>query len=97
MIKRHQPRKYRGECQREKKRVTEQNRTPENFRQRLLPYNWKKESICRESGKLKGRWDNYLCTPNGERLRSDVEFVNFLRKNADVKCDREVTFVSKHL
>lgn len=76
---------------------SQQKRTPENFRQRLLPYNWKKESIRRESGKFKGRWDNYLCTPNGERLRSEVEFVNFLRKNPDVQCDREVTFVYKHL
>ena len=53
---------------------------------------WKKVGHRRKNGKsADGRWDFYLHTPKGKKLRSNVEVAKFLAENPDVKCDLSVT------
>ena len=53
---------------------------------------WKKIGHRRQNGKTaNGRWDFYLHTPTGKKLRSNVEVTKFLAENPDVKCDLSVT------
>jgi hypothetical protein len=53
---------------------------------------WKKVGHRRQTGKsADGRWDFYLHTPTGKKLRSNVEVAKFLAENPDVKCDISVT------
>ena len=59
-----------------------------------LPYGWKKTGQRRKDGE---RWDFYLFAPNGQKLRSNVEIKKYLENHPDVKCDLEVTKISKKL
>ena len=59
-----------------------------DVREYILPHDWKKE--CRPR-KDSNRWDFYLISPTGKRLRSNVELNTFLAKNPEVRCDRDVT------
>ena len=53
---------------------------------------WKKIGHRRQNGKTaNGRWDFYLHTPTGKKLRSNVEVTKFLAENPDIKCDLNVT------
>merc|ERR1711971_1035965 len=58
-----------------------------------LPYGWKKIGHRRSGDQ--DRWDFYLITPCGKRLRSNPEIDRYLEKNPDVECDREVTNTSR--
>ena len=61
-----------------------------------LPYGWKKvgylrgKTIAQEDGAIK--WDYFFVfTPDGKRLRSNVEIDRYLDANPEVKCDRNIT------
>ena len=57
-----------------------------------LPYGWKKKGHKRqneEGGKI--RWDFYVISPAGKKLRSNVEINRYLEANPGVKCDRNIT------
>ena len=58
-----------------------------------LPYGWKKIGHRRTGDQ--DRWDFYIITPDGKKLRSNPEIDRYLEKNPDVDCDREVTNTSR--
>ena len=63
------------------------NRESSDFQEYMLPYGWKKVGYRRTSN----RWDFYIITPNGKKLRSSVKVKEYLEKNPDVLCDIKVT------
>ena len=67
-------------------------RTEDNI-EYSLPYGWKKIGQRRQGDQ--DRWDVYLITPCGKKLRSNLEVDRYLEKSPDVDCDREVTNTSK--
>ena len=64
----------------------------EDYREFELPYGWKKTGQLRKHGE---RWDFYVFAPNGQKFRSNVEIKKYLENHPDVKCDLEVTKISK--
>ena len=67
-------------------------RTEDNI-EYSLPYGWTKIGQRRQGDQ--DRWDVYLITPCGKKLRSNLEVDRYLEKCPDVDCDREVTNTSK--
>ena len=65
----------------------------ENYREILLPYSWKK--VCCKR-KHCDRWDFHVLSPQGKKLRSNIEIKKYLEVNPDIKCDRNVTNTSKN-
>ena len=65
----------------------------ENYREILLPYSWKK--VCSKR-KNCDRWDFHVLSPQGKKLRSNIEIKRYLEVNPDIKCDRNVTNTSKN-
>ena len=63
------------------------NRESSDFQEYMLPYGWKKVGYRRTSN----RWDFYIITPNGKKLRSSVKVKEYLEKNPNVLCDIKVT------
>ena len=55
-----------------------------------LPHGWKKV-VQRRRKYNKKRWDMYIFTPDGKKLRSNSEIEQFVEDHPDVKCDMEVT------
>ena len=66
----------------------------ENYREILLPYSWKK--VCSKR-KNSDRWDTHVLSPQGKKLRSNIEIRKYLEVNPDIKCDRNVTNTSKKM
>ena len=64
----------------------------DDYKEFQLPYKWKKTGQRRKYGE---RWDFYVFAPNGQKLRSNVEIKKYLENHPDVKCDLEVTKISK--
>ena len=58
-----------------------------------LPYGWKKIGHRRTGDQ--DRWDFYITTPDGKKLRSNPEIDKYLEKNPNVGCDRRVTNTSR--
>ena len=58
-----------------------------------LPYGWKKIGHRRAGDQ--DRWDFYITTPDGKKLRSNPEIDKYLEKNPNVGCDRRVTNTSR--
>ena len=57
-----------------------------------LPYGWKKKGHKRQNQEGdKNRWDFYVISPAGKKLRSNVEINRYLEANPEVKCDRNIT------
>jgi hypothetical protein len=65
----------------------------ENYREILLPYSWKK--VCSKR-KNCDRWDCHVLSPQGKKLRSNIEIKKYLEVNPDIKCDRNLTNTSKN-
>ena len=63
------------------------NRESSDFQEYMLPYGWKKVGYRRTSN----RWDFYIITPDGKKLRSSVKVKEYLEKNPNVLCDIQVT------
>ena len=63
------------------------NRESSDFQEYMLPYGWKKVGYRRTSN----RWDFYIITPDGKKLRSSVKVKEYLEKNPNVLCDIKVT------
>ena len=45
--------------------------------------------------KGKIRTDIYLISPDGKRIRSEIELEKYLKENPNIKCDLEVTSTTK--
>ena len=67
----------------------------ENFREYKLPFGWIKTAHRRLAGNTVGRWDIYLISPIGKRIRSNPELERFLRANPEIKFDHKLTKVEK--
>jgi len=52
-----------------------------------LPDGWSKLIIQRKSGQFAGKFDTYLMTPNGTKIRSNQDLLRFVRDNPFVKMD----------
>jgi hypothetical protein len=65
-----------------------------DYKEFQLPYGWKKIGQRRLTG---NRWDFYVFAPNGQKFRSNVEIKKYLVNHPDVKCNLEVTKISKKL
>ena len=64
-----------------------------SYKERLLPYDWKKVALKRKNS---DRWDFHVLSPQGKKLRSNIEIKKYLEVNPDIKCDRNVTNTSKN-
>lgn len=51
---------------------------------------WIKEEVRRKSGKTQGKWDIYLTSPKGTRLRSNVELMRYLAQQNEQNPDPKV-------
>ena len=67
----------------------------EDFVEYRLPHGWLKQGLRRKGGETSGHWDIYLISPNGKRLRSNVELESFLASNPNISIDRESTNSSR--
>ena len=65
-----------------------------SYKERLLPYDWKKVALKRKNS---DRWDFHVLSPQGKKLRSNIEIKKYLEVNPDIKCDRKVTNTSKKM
>ena len=64
------------------------------YKEYLLPYDWKKVAL---KSKNSDRWVFYVLSPQGKKLRSNIEIRKYLEVNPDIKCDRNVTNTSKKM
>ena len=65
-----------------------------SYKEYLLPYDWKKVALKRRNS---DRWDFHVLSPQGKKLRSNIEIKKYLEVNPDIKCDRSVTNTSKKM
>jgi hypothetical protein len=69
-------------------------RASETRREYSLPYGWKKFAHKRSEIQPKERWDFYIFSPYGDKLRSAPEVKIYLGENPELECDLEVTNTS---
>ena len=79
------------------KKMTAKSNSAEDtrsYKEYLLPYDWKKVAL---KSKNFDRWDFHVLSPQGKKLRSNIEIRKYLEVNPDIKCDRNVTNTSKKM
>lgn len=74
----------------------EENTDGQEISEPTLPPGWSRKVVQRQSGKSAGKYDVYLFTPDGKKLRSRIELRSYLSKyNIDIDIENLFTLTGK--
>ncbi|XP_076313531.1 uncharacterized protein LOC143226445 isoform X2 [Tachypleus tridentatus] len=74
----------------------EENTDGQEISEPTMPPGWSRKVVQRQSGKSAGKYDVYLFTPDGKKLRSRIELRSYLSKyNIDIDIENLFTLTGK--
>ncbi|XP_013773395.1 methyl-CpG-binding protein 2-like isoform X2 [Limulus polyphemus] len=74
----------------------EENSDGQEISEPTMPPGWSRKVVQRQSGKSAGKYDVYLFTPDGKKLRSRIELRSYLSKyNIDIDIENLFTLTGK--